>query len=324
MIVVILTLCTLFASTYCIGTNIVYAEENNIVITNENVSDSVSLAKITIKEPLIKCRSNSLQVKVNEVISDYGLDSDLFYKSSVVYKQTETIYSPSEYYIKTTEGELRETSPISKKPVMPPILPPDIDVSTTWSDDEGYMTISTYAYKTGVDQEGDAIYNIKAHYFLHKTFKMRNQDEVTLAHTSNAVLDSNSTMFGEQSYHKYYYLNSGYDDPVVINENVTNELSPLFPTLNSVQYSFKFPVDRSGSFGGSTGYTEKYTVWIVKAQYTIIVSGKTNVQACYFHNENLFGGNLSIGFGVGPVSVSYSVSGTCTKYQATPLLLYNE
>lgn len=281
-------------------------EVNNLHIENIEVNEYTNRTEIHKPSGLVKS-SNQIQ----KVVQENLLNEELVEISSDIITQKQIFYKPSGYEITVVENGVEK----------------QITAQDSWSDDEGYLTIYTTAYKIGYDKEGDAIYTIEGKVQMHKTFKMRNQEEFVLHHSANGSYKPNSAS-GQQGYHESY---KGYNPYVggdtSYEKDIVNNLTPKFSSLSGINFSFKFPEDYNhSSTGGGVSLTSiaHFTNWWCFGKYDVIVSDKTNVQTCYYHNEKFFGGNLSVSFSAYGLGLSVTVSGTCTKYEAEPILLYNE
>lgn len=257
----------------------------------------------------------SKRVKVNgklqALIQEGVLNRQLTEQSCDIIMQKQILLNPTGYEMTISENGVEK----------------QVSTQGSWSDNEERLTIYTTAYKLGYDQEGDAIYTIEGRVQIHNPFRRRNQEQLVLHHSASGSYKPSSSS-GQQGYHESY---EGYNPYTgghsAYERDVINDLTPQFSSIYGVNFAFKFPKDynHSGTGGGVTIWSRAvYTnLWCV-GQYDVIVSGKTNVQTCYYHNEEIMGGNLSVSFSAYGVGLSVNVSGSCTKYEAEPILLYNE
>ncbi len=200
--------------------------------------------------------------------------------------------------------------------------------SDSWSDSEGYLTIYTTAYHRGYTPTGNARYQITAEIDFHKTFIMRNEEQLILNHSAAGVFDSTGSEWGTMSYHASLHNHSAFvNPPIDKEEDVTLNITPDYSQASGVCFKFEWPEDlrQFNNAGGAlkVDIRNVYTDWYLTANYYVIATNDTNVAVSYIHNEKITGGALSVSFGAYGISANINIDGTNTPYYARPILIYN-
>ena len=169
--------------------------------------------------------------------------------------------------------------------------------SNSYSDDEGYITMTTIVYDYGICVSGQKIYYTQVNLKYDKCFKLRNTDSLIIRTGDGAVIDfdcDNSASFKYQR-----TLGNG----TIYNQNVTKDYSSSYGINYKVQLPNDIPL-----MGSSV--SNQAINWEMTASYYFIAKSTTYVQACYVHNESLAGDKLSISI----KGVGLSISGSNTTY----------
>lgn len=164
------------------------------------------------------------------------------------------------------------------------------DYSNTTNSDDGYITIYTTAYYYGnVVGYNYRIYEIEGFIQYNKNYAMRKTDSIAISHSAQATYVSGHN-YGE------------------IEASSIQEIQPSYTNKHGIVYRFKLP---SGTLVSAKG---QYAIRIPEGQIA-------DVQVCYVHTTALFGDNVSIGIGDGPLSFSIT-GGSHDETYSEPLSIY--
>lgn len=177
--------------------------------------------------------------------------------------------------------------------------------SNTYSDDEGYITMTTIVYDYGKCPSGEKIYYTQVNLKYNKYFKLRNADSLIIRTGDGAVIDFDCTNSATFKYEKTNENGKTYT------QTVTSDFSSNY----GINYEVQLPADTS-VMGSSVSY--KAINWEMSASYYFIAKSTTYVQACYVHNESIWGNKLSISV----KGVGISVSGRNTTYYGKGINIY--
>lgn len=136
--------------------------------TEKFIADNIRKVEITKSLNYVQKSISKLSATENSYIQQYKLNPDLYILSSQIIVQQQVF---------------------NFDPTHPVLIGGDGDVSGwgKWDDADGYMSIYTVAYRSGSDSAGDANYLIESTIIFHNVFAFRNQDEMTIQHSADAL-----------------------------------------------------------------------------------------------------------------------------------------
>lgn len=177
--------------------------------------------------------------------------------------------------------------------------------SDTYSDDEGYITMTTIVYDYGKCPSGEKIYNTQVNLKYNKCFYLRHKDSLIIRTGEGAVQDFDYSSNANFTYNRIF------DGSTKYYQNVSTDLSSTY----GIKYEVKLPSDTAivGAIEAN-----KAINWEMSASYYFIAKSTTYVQACYVHNESLLGDKFSISI----KKVSLAINGDNTTYYGKGVNIY--
>ena len=115
----------------------------------------------------------------------------------------------------------------------------------------------------------------------------------------------------------------------IIDQDVINDLSPYYDSLNSVSYRFTYPQDYNhNAVGWGIHFVDyaDYTNFSADGCYYVVAEKNSvfNTQIAYIHNKTNTTVGYSVGLGSGGASFGISISSStnATLYAAQPLTIF--
>jgi len=224
----------------CTFVQAAYEDCDEILEVTESISENVEQIVVK-KNKNIKKKKNV--EKFTKIKSKFLLSEN--------YDDSEVIYSSIEQINVVNESGTNEISSQS--------------INNEWSDNEGYLTIYTSAYKIGNEQSDSGkiypVYHIEGKVVMSKTFKLRYQDQLIIRHSSSGAFYTGCETTGLQKYKTITSSNNPYVGQKTVYNNVENKLTALFSNPG-VNYKFKFPEDYgNSSTGGGVTVSSSFSAY---------------------------------------------------------------